>query len=433
LTGGKTNVEAVERALGAFRKSMEDSSIARHIGIAIARGKLLFEQYLPRRLPSFRADFLAATGLTIEEYLSCVSILMPKMFDQPIDGPFFRDSYASQTALAGKFGLFLRLEAQSVDELTFEFQMNFDRDGFKCLRERPILRTQSGMCVILEPTFFMDQLTVSPLFRVLGGSAKPNAVFGAFGDAFEDYALAILERLYPPVLGVRRLFTNVKSRDDNPEFVIDALLNEGPTLVVMEVKAAFLAEKSILAGDPAEFLMELRKKYAVEAGQQDREVGVAQLAKAIRAIVLEHWSGAEIDHGQLKRIFPVLIVYDDRLASPGVGAFLTERFFECLGNVGGAAVRVEHLTVMTVDDLENKESSDGFTLTDVLSGYVAAARGGMVSLHNFIARDAFFNTKVKPNETLLAVSYAEVDELKQQLFPKPKDIGPPDLGVALDS
>ena len=36
-------------------------------------------------------------------------------------------------------------------------------------------------------------------------------------------------------------------------------------------------------------------------------------------------------------------------------------------------------------DLETKKSSDGFSLTALLATYVAELRGGMTSLHNFLA------------------------------------------------
>jgi len=419
LSGGQTDAEAIERALGAFRKSMEESGVAAHLGIAIARGRLLFERFLPERLPSYRADFAAATGMSIGDYLTCVTMLMPKVCDQPSDGTTpFRETYAARTEFAAKFELFLRQTSQTPDELKTSLEKGFEKNGFKAVREKPILATPAGWYVILDAAYFVDHFILSPLFKVISSGKQVEKVFGAFGDAFEDYVIEILERRYPATFGVRRLFTRVKSREENPEFEIDALLNEGADLVLMEVKAAFVPERSILTDSPANFLRELRKKYAVEPGQQDREVGVAQLAKQIRAILLDRWDGAEIDHNQLCRIYPVLVVHDERLASPGVGAFLNERFRERLGDVARAKVRVEDLTIVTIHDLETKESSDGFSLTALLAAYVAGSRGGMISLHNFLARHPIYSTMVRPNETLMAKSLAEVDELRNRFFPK---------------
>ncbi len=340
LSGGPTDAEAIERALGAFRKSTEESGVAAQLGIAIARGRLLFERFLPARLPTFSADFAAATGMTIGDYLTCVTMLMPQVCDQPSDGPFFRKTYAAQTEFSAEFELFLRQTSQTPDELKASLENGFEKNGFKAVREKPILATPAGWYVILDAAYFVDHFTLSPLFKVISSGKQVEKVFGAFGDAFEDYVIEILERRYPATFGVQRLFTRVKSREENPEFEVDALLNEGSDLVLMEIKAAFVPERAILTDNPADFLKELRKKYAVEKGEQDREVGVAQLARQIRAIVLERWGRAEIDHAQLRRIYPVLVVYDERLASPGVGAFLNERFREvprgrCAGESAG--------------------------------------------------------------------------------------------------
>ncbi len=114
----------------------------------------------------------------------------------------------------------------------------------------------------------------------------------------------------------------------------------------------------------------------------------------------------------------MLVVHDESLASPGVGAFLNERFRECLGDVARAKVRVEDLTIMTIHDLETKESSDGFSLTALLAAYVADSRGGMISLHNFVSRHRTYSAMVRPNETLMAKSLAEAEELRSRLFPK---------------
>lgn len=65
--------EQLRRALGAFRKSVEEANRAPHPGFAISRGWLLFSQYLPARLPRFADLFRAATGLTIQQHFVSAS------------------------------------------------------------------------------------------------------------------------------------------------------------------------------------------------------------------------------------------------------------------------------------------------------------------------------------------------------------------------
>jgi len=207
LSGGQTGAEAIERALGAFRKIMEESGVAVHLGIAIARGRLLFERFLPERLPTYCADFAAATGMSIGDYLTCVTMLMPKVCDQPSDGPLFTKTYAARTELAAEFELFLRQTSQTPDELKASLEKGFEKNGFKAIREKPILATPAGWYVILDAAYFVDHFTLSPLFKVISSGRQVEKVFGAFGDAFEDYVIEILERRYPATFGVRRLFT----------------------------------------------------------------------------------------------------------------------------------------------------------------------------------------------------------------------------------
>ena len=294
---------------------------------------------------------------------------------------------------------------------------DFDTVGFKALRERPVFLTSSGQCVVLDPTFFIEYFTVSPMFKVLAGSRPHKEVFAAFGGAFEDYAMSILKRIYPdsPRLA-KRLSTDVHHRKVNPAFVVDALVNDADELVVMEMKAAFIREDALLSPDPNVFLKELRKRYAVTGDPGDREVGVAQLAKCIRAIVLDRWAEADIDQSQVNRIFPVLVVHDERMGSPGVGVFLNRIFAELLGDVG-TRVRVAPLMVMTIHDLENLESSQSFSVRELLAAYVARSNGGMISVNNFMATDDAFKTKVRPSEALMRKSYEIVQQLQRELFP----------------
>ncbi len=417
LTGAGTQEQALNRALGALRKGVEEAGTALHIGVALARGKALFEDHMPARLPSFPADFQAATGLTVDEYIVSASMLMMKVLDKPTDGYFFRPTYASQTTFNDKFNGFLTAATQDAASLAHGLWDDFDKAGFRSLRERPVLLTSSGQCVVLDPTFFIDYFTVSPMFKVLCGSRPDKEVFAAFGGAFEDYAISILQRIYPerPLLA-KRLYTDVLHRKVNPAFQVDALVNDATELVVMEMKAAFIREDALLSADPEVFLNELRKRYAVTGDPADREVGVAQLAKCIRAIIIDNWSEADIDQAQIKRIFPVLVVHDERMGSPGVGVFLNRIFTDLLGDVG-SRVRIAPLTVMTIHDLENIESSHTFTLRELLAAYVARSSGGMVSVHNFMATDDAFKSKVRPSDALMRKSFELLGQMHRQLFP----------------
>ena len=338
---------------------------------------------------------------------------------------FLPSTYANQTTFDAKFQQFLQSSAQDAAGLASGLWQDFDAIGFKAVRERPILLTSSGQCIVLDPMFFIDYFIVSPLFKVLDRSRPANEVFGAFGGAFEDYAVSILKRCYPerPLL-VKRLYADVLHREVNPAFQVDALINDGNELVIMEMKASFIREDSLLSPDPEAFLKELRKRYAVTGDPNDREVGVAQLARCVRAIMFDRWGGADIDQRQLKRIFPVLVVHDERLGSPGIGVFLNRIFGELLGDVG-IRIQVAPLTVMTIHDLENIESSETFDLRELLTAYAARSDGGMISMHNFMATDPYFKPRVRPSEALMRKSDEFLDQMHLALFRTTTESGAP--------
>ena len=53
LSAGGDVGEVRQRALGALRKGVEESNVAPHFGVAIARGLKLFTDYLPKHCPGF--------------------------------------------------------------------------------------------------------------------------------------------------------------------------------------------------------------------------------------------------------------------------------------------------------------------------------------------------------------------------------------------
>jgi hypothetical protein len=69
---GDGNVEIRRnRAMGAFRKAMEESNFTPNLARILGRGWLLFTEYLPRRYPAFHAEFSAASDLTVDQFLTC--------------------------------------------------------------------------------------------------------------------------------------------------------------------------------------------------------------------------------------------------------------------------------------------------------------------------------------------------------------------------
>jgi hypothetical protein len=239
-----------------------------------------------------------------------------------------------------------------------------------------------GRAAILDPTFFGEKIAIGPLFhllpRALGGRA--NEIFGAFGLAFEDYANAILRRMYPDRAGLAsRLRCSVTGRDrEGRDFEIDAVLNDVRQVVVFEEKAAWLKDEVVL-GDIDQWIEQIRSRYGIPApsagGKKERPKGVAQLAQNVRRILDADCGAAQPDFADAEVIHPVLLVHDARLNAPAYGTFLDAEFRALLGDVP-MGKRVMPLTVMTIADLENLESSvEEFSMRQLLADSRATAHG----------------------------------------------------------
>ena len=174
------------------------------------------------------------------------------------------------------------------------------------------------------------------------------------------------------------------------DFEIDAVLNDVVQVVVFEEKATWLKDELVL-GNFEKWTERIRGSYGVavivEGAKKERPKGVAQLSQLVRRILDGNCGAVQPDFAAVKVIHPVLLVHDTRLNAPAYGTFLAEEFLARLGPVPPDK-RVMPLTVMTITDLENLESSiERFSMRQLLADYAAAHPNGLVSLHNFMTID----------------------------------------------
>ena len=316
---------------------------------------------------------------------------------------------------------FLLLESQSPDELANSFWHDFEALGYRALRERPIMLTADGRGMILDPTFFIEKISIGALFHVAKGKKRADTlkIFSAFGDAFEAYTADTFERMYPRRPGlVDRMSFNIKGVDGaGRKFEIDAALPDVPQAVVFEAKAAFLREDAVRNPLIDAVLKDIRAKYSGAASEGERDKGVAQLARSIGAIVRGEWNGPQREFEGITVVHPVLVVHDTRLDTPALGHFLAKEFVDLLGTVPPGK-RVAPLTVMTIEDLENLERSvSNFSLVNLLDDYSRDCPDRMRSLHNYMAFSTYAE-KILPSDFLRNASFEMIDAMRQEMFPK---------------
>lgn len=438
---GGVNI-ARERALGAIRKSIEATSSAPDLSKSLGRGWTLFKDYFPCYYEPFEDEFSSSTGLSVEQYYICLSAIITSYMTPTRDSRIFdSNKLGDSTPYRDVLQKYLTLESQTAEELRDALwgqteNISSDDDApsydYRPLREKPIFRAGDGRAIILDPLFYGEKASVGPLFFLVKGKSdgKANEIFGAFGKAFESYSCDVLRRMFPNIPGVltQRLSCNMNSTDQAGNAVeIDACLNDVTEIILFEMKAVWIREDEILAEDYERYLQHLRKKYGVTEGtSQDRKVkGVGQLARLVKMLASKEWLGQNQEFSQVQLIYPVLVVHDPFLAAPIYGDFLASELKRSVapdaelqsGELKKGQLRIAPLIVMTVEDLENLETSvEHFGLRDLLADYSRSCPDRLVSLHNFIAFSKY-SGQIYHNRSVAAKGLEILRKTQEAVFP----------------
>ena len=444
-------LEDRKRAITAFKLGVASNAPAIDMMNMLARGISLYRSSFTSHYPTADEEFRDAMGMSLDHYQACVAMMAINFTKVTKDGPDAGPGIIRVDRLAE--GLpseagrclvqFVQRESQTADDLRAALGADVVMDDFvppfdyKPLREKPILRTPDGRAIILDPVFFSEKAAVGPLFamaaalKTSGRAKRVNTVFGAFGRAFEDYVLSILRSIYPapsPHLA-DRLLCNVKESTAQGEVEIaDALLLDVNDAVLFEAKAGFIPDGTMHPDSPESYFAALRGKYGVTPGApNDRAIkGVGQLARSIRMIANAAVPVISAELHSIRTLFPVLVVYDAALDSPGHADFFAEEFRAALeptqldrdGFMRLGRFRIAPLTLMTLPELERLESSvKHFRLVDMLREYASVAPNGpRPSLHDFWVANAkrfrcFASTELADR------ALRALDETAQIMFP----------------
>lgn len=432
------------RALGAIRKSIEDTSLSPYIQQSLGRGWTIFHDYFQCSYPNFENEFNSATGLSVEQYYICLASMIVNFMDpKKNEGIFNTKTLGEFTPYHTIFQKYVNLESQTDSELRNSLwgarvaeackgEIDAPYYDYRPLREKPIFRAEDGRAIILDPIMFSERVSVGPLFYLLQNKAsKPNDIFSAFGIAYENYANDILRHMFSEsqnTLLSTRLQCNIEGKDRTGKtFEIDSCLNNVNEIVLFEMKAGWLSEETILSDDYESYLHCLLKKYGTAKGDsRDRDVkGMGQLARTINLIASKEWSGHNDEFSEVERIYPVLVVHDVRLSAPIYGNYFAKEFENYLspdailpsGELMKGKLRVTPLIILTIEDLENLETSvEHFSLCDLFRDYTLTAPHRLESLHNFIALSKY-SGKMYHSRTLPAKCVDILDRAQKAIYP----------------
>ena len=393
-------------AMHTFRRAIAANQPATELMRGLARCTVIYDREFGRHHATFEADFLTATGLRVKEYaafacamLSDFCAVTPETADQK-PGMFKRDTVGDSLAPAAAAAVphFLALESQSPDELRSRLLLPdgsvpgpMDPFDLKPLWERPILVASDGRSIVMDPMICAEKTWVGPLFHLAGAhrqdSSRVNQLFTAFGNGFEVYVQGLLSHMW------KETVPN-PSRDDRGKQseLADAgvVLNE--SLLLFEAKGVFVRDD--VTQRPAGYVEELRGKYVQKPGKAATPKGVGQLARGIRRIVADDYLAVAQDLATVRLVYPILVVRDASMTTPGHVEFLAPEFVKALqpdatatdGYMSVGRFRVAPLTVITIENLEDLESSvESFHLPRFLDEYSRqGVAGARPSLHEFM-------------------------------------------------
>ncbi|QQN62166.1 winged helix-turn-helix domain-containing protein [Bradyrhizobium diazoefficiens] len=233
--------ETVEDHVGYLRKIIEETNPAPNAINTIGRGWLLFAEHFPKHYPAFEDEFRETTRMTFDQYSTCVSGLMTYIVvGNELEGRVFKiNAVGAATTYRGVFPEYLALDSQTPEQFAHASQGS-QAEFEKAMWERPIILFPDGSSVIIDPVFFSAKLSVGPLFFLLRDHPeRGRAVFHAFGLAFEDYANAIVRRMF----GNARLNLK-KANGKKTDFEVDAVAGEGPPPSCSRPKPSFSRRSS---------------------------------------------------------------------------------------------------------------------------------------------------------------------------------------------
>ena len=402
-----------DQLLDRFRESFSETTLGPDLTKAYVRSRAIWSRFLAAR-PEFAEEFKRAGALSIEDYFGVFLVVLLRSLGLGADmssrvaaNRVFSESDLAQSPpwFIDAIRKFLNIEGQEVDVLAGKIKALGDVPSptLRLLRRAPILRSRFGTSIAADATLLSEKITAGPLFLVLTDE-NANDLFRIFGQAYEDFCNDILEGIYPyrSTLLAKRFFRNWKGTDaaGNDVELADACLCEASSLILFESKGVWLPDSA--SANPEQYQAGLRERYArVARGKGKGRVnpkGTEQLSRTIQNLSSGVWRPKDFAIDQVTDIYPVLLSYDYRLDAPLTPYFLAREFARGLGEeeaveprvIQVSRFRVAPLITMTLDDLEDLESSlENFSLCELLREFSQNYPDRLVTLHNYLVISRF--------------------------------------------
>ncbi len=217
---------------------------------------------------------------------------------------------------------------------------SFLTDSLNVFRKYPMLKLDSDKVLILDLQFVAELLTMGVYWSIFDGlpQKKRDTFKELWGHMFELYTVNLLAKFYPRMSGI---FSPDVSYQDGQ---IDALLDFGTFVLVIEIKASLLTEPAKRSADKETFLKDFRRKFV--ENEKENPKAIKQLASACRAILKGEVPTANQKESPVT--YPIFVSDEPTIETTFMNAFFNEEFQK----EGIDDPKLKPLTIMTIDELE---------------------------------------------------------------------------------
>ena len=263
----------------------------------------------------------------------------------------------------------VRARANFDEELA---QRSFLTDSLNIFRQYPLVKMDANRVLILDLEFLAELLTAGVYWSMFDSlsSSQRDTFRELWGRVFELYAVDLLKQFYPPL---SRILTADLTYDDGQ---VDALLDFGQEVVILEVKSSLLTESAKRGGKKADFIADYARKFVRNAKRKPK--ALAQLASSCKAIE----EGRIATAMKPVRIFPVCISDEPAVES----SFFTSYSNELFQKEVAGAISIQPVTMMSVNELEEilpYVAGNAFSWADLLD-FRSRHLTGAFSVHQAI-------------------------------------------------
>jgi len=319
-------------------------------------------QALPRTLDSLEFD-----GVTLDDYIAILFGIYGRLSSLDLDDiavgrvntvidpetylgetKFPRDRFVQFLAsrskdLSGVREALVSNKPAEPNELLATLLSDAEVADMTALRRSPLIRLADGRILCTDLPFIAQLLTEGVYWTALDTFNRINrshgdSFLGLWGRLFELYGADLLRHFYPTDSGL--LAIDIRYRTGE----VDAALDFGRHVVLIEFKASLLTVAARSSRDAAAFEAQFRKKF-VENERGERK-GIQQLADSVDAIL----SGNLRFTFEHPIIYPVLVCYESCVDAFWMNRYANEIFAQSVPR--GLGKHVRPLTLMSMEGLE---------------------------------------------------------------------------------